>query len=119
MTIPAEAIAAALRMVFDKGQPWEAVAETVKYQHSGKHFTFTHYHRRANVKALVVRLVKGWGRVFVALSIDPEKADSGDEIGPELVQLVVTILAQKMRPRPTQFVVLSLTGDSARDICWE
>lgn len=120
MNIPTEALVATLKAVFDKSQPWEEETVTMKYQHSGKHFTFTHYSRRANVKALVVRLVMGWGRVFIALTIDPEKADADEtEIGAELVQDVVNILGRLLRPRPVNFVVLSLSGESGREICWE
>lgn len=120
LNIPAEALAVTLKAVFDKSQPWEVETEKVKYPHSGRYFTFTHSYRQANVKALVVRLVRGWGRVFLSLSIDWEKADEDEkEIGADTVQAVVNILARMVRPRPVNFVVLGLSGDATREIVWE
>lgn len=120
LNIPAEALVATLKAVFDKSQPWQVETDTVKYSHSGRYFTFTHYHRQATVKALVVRLVRGWGQVFLSLSIDWEKADEDEkEIGADTVQTVVNILGQMLRPRPVNFVVLGLSGDATREIVWE
>ncbi|MBP8055102.1 MAG: hypothetical protein KA314_04640 [Chloroflexi bacterium] len=120
MNISGEALVATLKAVFDKSQPWEVDTVSMKYQHSGQVFTFTHYYRRADAKALVVRLVMGWGRVFISLTIDAEKADADEtEIGDEVVQQIVNILARRLRPRPVNFVVLSLSGESGREICWE
>ncbi|TXH11252.1 MAG: hypothetical protein E6R03_14440 [Hyphomicrobiaceae bacterium] len=120
MNIPVEAVAAALRSLLHDDLPWHTETDMMRGRYSRTPFVFKRHSRQVDVKAVVMRLVHGWERVFISLSIDFEKADEDErEIPGELVQTVVNILAGLLQPRPVNFMVLSLSGDSTREIWWE
>ncbi len=111
MQFPDEAVAAALKAVFDQSQPWQ-VGELPGSAEK-------HTYRQANIKAVQVRVVRFTGRVYLSLMLDGEKADQDEtEIPPTLVQQVVNYLSARMRPRPARFMVLGLTGSPTREVWW-